>query len=570
MSKNIVIQEGGVGRQFTADKLTTPLVEGGTCNWVPEDEVQLETKFITENGTYVAKTDGKYGYSQVTVNVSSVEKIITGTTDSGEPVVTTIDVVDGSISEIILGDYFIVTYDKDGNIAKIEDNNGNACILTFDGETISGFDDIENNHYTIIFDSDGNISQVINPNAQECELKDRDGDGKIDIISIGTVMRVVEDIDTGEIKIIDENDNDVTDDYIGTSITGVDDSDTSWRTNITDSTSGGGASVGITPVTPATTQGAAIIGTDADTGNTVIASIDNAGNIVVEKIPSEIRVSYPPTFTGPYNNGAPILFDGLVVTAYDANGESMGNVAINDLVFPVKNADVSQITEDDGERDVTGTDLNSPVYLVPLAVGMSFAGLIVKNVEGSPYGYVSKETNSDDSNDVIAIVSYSESSVTVARQNGSFPVTYSANILYENGDKSCFRSKEYLGGPGIFGSLDVPYSSWQNYGAGTAAAIALIGTTPIGGVQVIPVQWHLEEEVILETSFNITVAQDGGGGGGGGEGGGDSPVPEGVTIQDLNIAIYNAMNAGQDYIEIDGKQYTIAEAQAMIDYLISH
>lgn len=68
MSKNIVIQEGGQGKQLTADKLKTNLVGGGTCLWVPEDEVRLGTKFISENGTYKASVDGYYGYSEVTVS----------------------------------------------------------------------------------------------------------------------------------------------------------------------------------------------------------------------------------------------------------------------------------------------------------------------------------------------------------------------------------------------------------------------------------------------------------------------------------------------------------------------
>ena len=38
MSKNIIIQEGGNSKQFTASKLNTALVGGGSCNWVPEDE----------------------------------------------------------------------------------------------------------------------------------------------------------------------------------------------------------------------------------------------------------------------------------------------------------------------------------------------------------------------------------------------------------------------------------------------------------------------------------------------------------------------------------------------------
>lgn len=68
MSKNIVIQEGGIGKQLTVDKLKTNIVGGGSCLWVPEDETQLGTKYISENGTYKASTDGYYGYSEVTVS----------------------------------------------------------------------------------------------------------------------------------------------------------------------------------------------------------------------------------------------------------------------------------------------------------------------------------------------------------------------------------------------------------------------------------------------------------------------------------------------------------------------
>ena len=69
MSKNIIIQEGGTGKQMSVSKLKTNVVGGGTCLWVPEDEASLGTKSITSNGTYNASDDGKYGYSQVTVNV---------------------------------------------------------------------------------------------------------------------------------------------------------------------------------------------------------------------------------------------------------------------------------------------------------------------------------------------------------------------------------------------------------------------------------------------------------------------------------------------------------------------
>lgn len=40
MSKNIVIQEGGVSTTIEGvRKLETDLSGGGTCNWLPEDEI---------------------------------------------------------------------------------------------------------------------------------------------------------------------------------------------------------------------------------------------------------------------------------------------------------------------------------------------------------------------------------------------------------------------------------------------------------------------------------------------------------------------------------------------------
>lgn len=70
MTKSITIQEGGTPKPMSdVAKIRTSLQGGGTCLWVPEDEVKLTTKHITENGTYKAEDDDKYGYSQVTVNV---------------------------------------------------------------------------------------------------------------------------------------------------------------------------------------------------------------------------------------------------------------------------------------------------------------------------------------------------------------------------------------------------------------------------------------------------------------------------------------------------------------------
>lgn len=96
MSKNIVIQEGGVGKQLTADKLKTNLVGGGTCLWVPEDETPLGTKYISENGTYNASSDGLYGFSSVTV--SGVGSVSGKDPDgSGDDAMATVDPDTGEI-----------------------------------------------------------------------------------------------------------------------------------------------------------------------------------------------------------------------------------------------------------------------------------------------------------------------------------------------------------------------------------------------------------------------------------------------------------------------------------------
>ena len=94
MSKNVVIQEGGTGKQLTVNKLKTNLVGGGTCLWVPEDETQLGTKHISENGTYKASDDGYYGYSEVTVSGIGT---VTGKDGDGDDAKASVDPDTGEI-----------------------------------------------------------------------------------------------------------------------------------------------------------------------------------------------------------------------------------------------------------------------------------------------------------------------------------------------------------------------------------------------------------------------------------------------------------------------------------------
>lgn len=74
MAKNIIIEEGGTEKRFNnVKKLRTPLQGGGTCDWVPQNE--LAAKTVTDRGTYTASSDGLYGYTQVTVDIANADAI---------------------------------------------------------------------------------------------------------------------------------------------------------------------------------------------------------------------------------------------------------------------------------------------------------------------------------------------------------------------------------------------------------------------------------------------------------------------------------------------------------------
>lgn len=143
MSKNITIQEGGIARSLTADKLKTNLVSGGTCLWVPEDETQLQVKYIEANGEYEASADNVYGYSKVVVRVPGGA--------GGEGPGGSGDAVPGGPGSSIVGkdgdgDEAIIGVDGDGNITSAEKIPSSIKVLEpptnpygiyQDGQTIS-------------------------------------------------------------------------------------------------------------------------------------------------------------------------------------------------------------------------------------------------------------------------------------------------------------------------------------------------------------------------------------------------------------------------------------------------
>lgn len=82
MAKNITISEGTQAKNFNnVAKIRTNKIGGGNQLWVPEDEAKNYVDFGTlstnENGTFYAEDEGVDGFSEVIVNVPTVEPILT-------------------------------------------------------------------------------------------------------------------------------------------------------------------------------------------------------------------------------------------------------------------------------------------------------------------------------------------------------------------------------------------------------------------------------------------------------------------------------------------------------------
>lgn len=66
MSKNIIIQETGIDRELSADKIVTARINTGSVVWSDEKNNTVEL-YIFGDGTYKAANFGAYGISKVTV-----------------------------------------------------------------------------------------------------------------------------------------------------------------------------------------------------------------------------------------------------------------------------------------------------------------------------------------------------------------------------------------------------------------------------------------------------------------------------------------------------------------------
>lgn len=119
-----------------------------------------------------------------------------------------------------------------------------------------------------------------------------------------------------------------------------------------------------------------VTGKDPDTGEEVYVHPDpETGELVTDVLPVEIRVIEPPTNPyGTYVDGQTITKDGMVVKAYDSNGNEMQAVPIGEITINPTVAFFDESKDRPGGEEIIDT---------PLDIG----GASVQIGQGVPYVY---------------------------------------------------------------------------------------------------------------------------------------------------------------------------------------
>ena len=272
-----------------------------------------------------------------------------------------------------------------------------------------------------------------------------------------------------------------------------------------------------------------VTGKKAD-GNDYTVTTDTDGFIVETKVPSEIKITTPPNNLGPYHGsvfaftGDEIDFTGLVVTAYDGEGQSMGEVPFGELVFPVTRAVYHRETVIvDGEACSYAGDTSDWPY--PNIHALTAAGMLY--AEGQPYSQLVQETWTVNNGYIVVTTDAVENNVFFTAFTTAQNATIKRSVHYPLSPESDYEMTYTISVSGITlngtpfyyrtGSVYKPISvNLPECGIpGSSDGIVQIGTilfdgdmTPIpdGSVQTVPVQWpRTGDGLVLETSYQITV-----------------------------------------------------------------
>ena len=275
-------------------------------------------------------------------------------------------------------------------------------------------------------------------------------------------------------------------------------------------------------------------------GNTYSVSKDEEGNIHETKIPVKIEITTMPT-TLEYVNGQMIDYTGIVVTCYDGNGESMGEVPFSELLLDTKYAVFDPDAPTIEIIETTETDTSPIKQPIPCTGGIyaeahgheggyadsdytEYASLTFRSGSGMmaimrrQYGYVAIVASSRDNSSTVRYYRYKvyvnyhgEGEKTEILNDQTISLSGVANI---NDETAYFSTWE----GGVFDASGYVSAPFCNDGAvvegvlsGFAYKLAwtlMYGVLIDAGNMEIPVKWQRKEDgAILETSYYIDVAE---------------------------------------------------------------
>lgn len=277
-----------------------------------------------------------------------------------------------------------------------------------------------------------------------------------------------------------------------------------------------------------------VTGKDPETGQEVTVTTDpDTGEIVKTVVPVEIKVITPPTNPyGVYVDGQTISTDGMVVKAYDAEGNEMMTVPLGQITI---NPTVAVFDASTDLGIIGEASIDDPAYAgfnlpIPFSGKLGSSGELRPGVqseysEAGPYGVI-YTTDPNGKSGVVTWYSLKPTTVhykdTVIDYNQTPPKV----LVNSEGDREVnvldYTKKNhtpFYWGQGSHGPLDsipAPHIGTAGLDRTKIGTILFDGTRteqPAGSPQTITVSWpRTGDGAILETTFDILVGPRGGGG----------------------------------------------------------
>jgi hypothetical protein len=267
-------------------------------------------------------------------------------------------------------------------------------------------------------------------------------------------------------------------------------------------------------------QDTKISGIDPVTGNEMEVGLDEDGYLTESTLPSSIKIVVPPD-KHQYVDGQPILFRGMVVKAYTADGElwtdashSDGIIPHSELTFPVTTA---VLTESEGSIRTLPEDSPIRKYSDPPIPVISGQYFLIHDI------YEWEHAIRFWGNVKCSLYYYSKGVMIIAASTE--PFTYGFDSFKKDDDEPIITPRYTSGsytsnGKTVYhcyvgvGAIDIPYTyitSKRSMDYGDVKYIAwemIYGDVIREGSMEVPVQYIRSDGEVLEDSFTIEVLPD--------------------------------------------------------------